>query len=150
MQVRDTMIVHFIQDRLDPGLGLRTSMRRNAQSAAMRRQAQQAGTKTGGLREVYGDNIMPTQLTLNHNPRATAWPGEKPPTPLKGSSLESPQLRASARIPNRCGQMGTNDFLKRVGQNKGVSLPHLSTTRKQPSCAHHDAAAYRRGVPGRI
>ena len=94
MWMRDTMIVQFIQDRLDPGLGLSTSVLCNAHSAAMRRQAQQAGTKTGGLREMYSDNIMPTQLTLNHNPRATAWPGEKPPTPLKETSLESPQLRA--------------------------------------------------------
>ena len=76
----------FIQDRLDPGLGLSTSILCNAHSAAMRRQAQQAGTKTGGLREVHGDNIMPTQLTLNHNPRATASRREAA-DPIEGNEL---------------------------------------------------------------
>ena len=110
MRMRDTMIVQFIQDRLDPGLGLSTSILCNAHNAAMRRQAQQVGTKTGGLREVYGDNIMPTQLTLNHNPRATASRREAA-DPIEGNEFGIASIAGlPARIPNRSRQMGTHNF----------------------------------------
>ena len=74
-----------------------------------KRHAQQAGTKTGGLRKVYGDNIMPTQLALNHNPRARREAAD--PTEVSEFGIAS-IAGLPARIPNRSGQMGTHFFFE--------------------------------------
>ena len=83
MWMRDTMIVQFIQNRLDPGLGLSTSVLCNAHSAAMRRQAQQ-------------DYRMARREAAD---------------PIEGNEFGIASIAGlPAQIPNRSRQMGTHNF----------------------------------------